>query len=285
MKKIVLILIFIILIMFLESCQSSKVEIFQRDDYIVGNITIIEPMLDETFDFPIISSDTYDSVNIVALIGDNVEQINVEIMDSEFFYHYGDYYYKNIKLNITQYQFYESAKIEQIEFQFTKNKIEFNEIFNCEIELNVDTNVIDVSDFATIKRSKVAIPTTSIPSFFWVLYPMYTFTIDSIIDNTSEGYANVNVGISSTTDFNEINDTNLTEYDELDHLNLDVMSRINVYFNLGYNLVKGKYINEINSILLSITINNNQNYVLRILNLNDLSYVKERIEDYIDVGF
>jgi hypothetical protein len=288
MKKVCIGMLLLFILVLLFGCEkpTDALTFYFRNDYVSGEAIETEPKLEETIRIPIISNLTYDDVTFISVQGENVNDIDCTIVNSSVqFYEFQDYMISNINLKFEKYQFRDSATIESIALRFDKDGIIYDIVFPVDIHFQYDSGILPVSSFATLKRIQAAQPYESLPYFFFVLYPQYSFTLKAIDDGSAAGLLNLRYGIANTTDFNDVNDMTLSTVDPNSNFMLKFLANHNIYLDLGFNIELGKYCEEFHPILLAIELENGETRNMLVMNTNAISAISKNVEDYISAGF
>lgn len=289
-KKITLICICLIIVLAViylfwnKNDSTESLEIYYSDEYIVGELISTEPMVNEIISLPIISNQELTDIKIIDIVGDNIDDltITIESIPNQSNY-YNSYVYKNIILRLQAYEITDEINIDKLNFEISTEGGISQVSIPFALTIKYDENIIKLGDFGTLKMFSIP-PTLSDPNQFFTIRPNYNMKILNIYNNLSYSIKDIQIGISSSDDFNDINKTNLDTYNG-NELNIDVLRNFNIFFYVNYQFEEYNYLGIIFPVIWRIELTNHEIYDILIMNNINLLNDDVTIRNYIENNF
>lgn len=286
-KRIITHIIFTMIVLILSSCSKTSISensnFYFKDTFFSAELLFNTSNIDETLLIPLIFNNDFKDLQISKVHTENEENIVINVKSiSKNTVEYKDLKYKGVYLQIYVENFKKDIRINGLTLEIEYSDKSKNEIFfPIEIFLNHE-NYHSISDFMTLKRMQIVNETFIKPSYYFVLSPNYEFEINDIYVGENDHLVSLSYGVSNSIDFNEVNDSNLTTIEnDFDALN-PFQANYNVYLNLNYSIVEGKYISQIHPIIFNLSFSSNERYWTKIMNTNFQVLNTNDIEAYID---
>ncbi|MDX9691848.1 MAG: hypothetical protein RBT45_05270 [Acholeplasmataceae bacterium] len=272
---------------FIVSCSENNDDsliIFYTDDYIRGELIYTEPRVDDYIDVPIISNKAISDIVISDVEGVNIEDLSIEI------YHiptqnsfYEGFVYKNIRISIKAYEIYEQVKIESILFEISSEKKSINVSIPVNLTLNYDYNVYSLINFGSINMISLP-PNLSLPNHFFSIRPSHNMEVLGFDNDVENSIDRIQVGISSTNQFNDRNTTDLETYNG-NIININVLKNYNIYFYIDYVFENYNCLNFYFPLIWEIKLTNQEVYHVLVMNIINPIVDHITIRSYIDRNF